>query len=368
MLIDLHIIQNFAPSCLNRDDTNAPKDCEFGGYRRARISSQCIKRSVRTYFDQHAEDLNIAGNLGERSRKFADSLATRLSTEKKKTPAEALKVVRQAIEQIGLKFDKKATEPLTEYLLFLDPKEQNALAGLCVEYWDELKNDKPKLPADFAKQAKATVLANPRSGCKAVDLALFGRMLADLPDNNIDAACQVAHALSTHAVDMEMDFFTAVDDLQPKGDTGAGMMGVVEFNSSCFYRYSLLDTAQLTRNLGGDAALAKSAVGAYLKASVYAIPTGKQNSMAAQNLPVYVRVVVREGAPPRSFANAFMAPVVKNREADLAKTSADKLEDHEKQLTRMYGVVGVKLEATASLYDENSDGLDSLLGKVGGLL
>jgi CRISPR system Cascade subunit CasC len=143
------------------------------------------------------------------------------------------------------------------------------------------------------------------NGGMAVDLALFGRMLADLPNKNIDAACQVAHALSTNKVSMEFDFFTAVDDLSPEEETGAGMMGTVEFNSACFYRYANIDLKQLTGNLAGDSELAQKAVEAFLRAAVATIPTGKQNSMAAQNPPSLVFAVVRDKGL-WSLANAFV--------------------------------------------------------------
>ena len=348
MFVELHLIQNFAPSCLNRDDTNTPKDCEFGGYRRARVSSQCLKRSVRRYFNGKAADLGIEGLLAQRTKLLASQLTDRLE-KKGKDRDEAEKIVGAVIEAAGVKTDDAGK---TSVLLFVGPDEFDRLASRILGNWDDLsaavgsgKKSKKKLPVDLTD-----VL---REGTRAVDVALFGRMIAELKDLNVDAACQVAHAISTHRVDMEMDFYTAVDDLQPREETGAGMMGIVEFNSSCFYRYAVLDTDQLTENLD-DADLARKAAQAFVEAAIHAIPTGKQNSMAAQNLPVYARLVVCDGAP-RSLANAFLAPVRPSDEKDMALASIEALEKHAADLDRMYGADGVKRDMAASTYKGHGD-------------
>jgi CRISPR system Cascade subunit CasC len=161
-------------------------------------------------------------------------------------------------------------------------------------------------------------------------------MLADMPDRNVNAACQVAHALSTHKVEMEMDFFTAVDDLKPDDSSGADMMGTVEFNSACFYRYALVDWDLLVRNLGGDEELARATLEAFLHASIEAIPTGKQNTFAAHNPPSFVMAAVREKGTPWSLANAFEAPVRANNEG-LVKASIERLDQYWGRLSKMYG-------------------------------
>jgi CRISPR system Cascade subunit CasC len=161
-------------------------------------------------------------------------------------------------------------------------------------------------------------------------------MLADLPEKNIDAACQVAHAFSTHQVSMELDFYAAVDDLEPKDATGAGMLGTVEFNSSCFYRYANIDIDQLRRNLSDDYELTSASLEAFLKAFVHAIPTGKQNSMAAQNPPSLVMIVARD-AGCWSLANAFLKPVRPSHERDLVEESVAAMDTYWARLTGMYG-------------------------------
>jgi CRISPR system Cascade subunit CasC len=185
-------------------------------------------------------------------------------------------------------------------------------------------------------------------GGKAADLVLFGRMLADLPEKNIDAACQVAHAISTNKIHtMEMDYYTAVDDLKPDDTSGADMIGTVEFNSACFYRYATLDVAELAGGyrdekktqpfgLQGDAELARTTAAAFLKAFVHAIPTGKQNSFAAHNPPSLVFAVVRDG-PPVSLANAFVKPVTPQGGDSLVEKSIEALDGYYGRLVGMYG-------------------------------
>ncbi|MFO7271856.1 MAG: type I-E CRISPR-associated protein Cas7/Cse4/CasC [Sphaerobacter thermophilus] len=349
MFVELHIIQNFAPSNLNRDDTGAPKDCQFGGYRRARISSQALKRAIRMTFSK--ENLLPEERRAQRTKRVAGALIERL-VARGKDAAEAAAVVEAAIQGIGLSFEKPKegdTEKKTQYLLFLGQREINALADVCLAHWDTLVDVAPNADAaserDAKKAKKANKAALPKQVQQAVldaldgrsaDVALFGRMLADLPEKNIDAASQVAHAISTHRVATEFDFYTAVDDLKPDDTAGADMLGTVEFNSACFYRYSNIDLDQLVDNLGGDVDLARATVEAFLWASIHAIPTGKQNSMAAQNPPSFVMAVVRDRGL-WSLANAFVNPVAPAHDGDLIERSVDALEAYWSNLVRVYG-------------------------------
>jgi CRISPR system Cascade subunit CasC len=384
MQLELHILQNFAPSCLNRDDTNAPKDCVFGGFRRARISSQCIKRSIRKYFLEHAPDMGLKEHVGQRTKMLHKILVDMIEKSGKKRD-EADSLVRFALEGGGLKMDGDKTS----VLLYLDQQAIERLKDALLSCWKDLVQARaaaekaPPAPSDAkakksAKEEKKEKQAQmPESVLKAfdaikksvtgaADIALFGRMVAELDNMNVDAACQVAHAFSTHEVDMEMDFYTAVDDLQPKEETGAGMMGIVEFNSSCFYRYGLLDLNQLAKNLD-DGKLAALAAAAFVKASIHAIPTGKQNSMAAQNPPLYVRLVLRNEGAPRSLANAFLQPARPDRkgEKDLGLISVEKAEKHEADLRQMYGNAGVVLDFRCSIYEGHREGsVEDLLRKL----
>ena len=294
MFIELHLIQNFAPSNLNRDDTNNPKDCDFGGARRARISSQCFKRAVRL-------DPVFAQTTGVPTSQRTKKIKTELARQLAALGLDGEAAVARADEFAKNYSSKKAAMDGddTKVLLFLSRAEiQKAAQALAsMESPAEIK----KYAEDFAKTTK--------NRPSAPDIAMFGRMLADRPETNIDAACQVAHAISTHAVSMDMDYFTAVDDLQPSETTGAGMLGLSGFNSSCFYRYACIDFGQLVANLGGDVAMARKTVEAFLRASAHAIPTGKQNSSAAQNPPSFYMTVTRADDSPWSLANAFERPV-----------------------------------------------------------
>jgi CRISPR system Cascade subunit CasC len=351
MFIELHIIQNFAPANLNRDDTGSPKDCEFGGVRRARISSQCFKRAIRESF--RSEKLIGDEHLAERTKRLVDSLVARLK-EKEKNEDEARRVAEALLNGVKLKV---RDDGKTQYLLFLAEAEIKAIADLCAEHWDKLlesakpaiqeaKGAQPAKKQSSKETKKADQEAVPKNirdkmesllnGGKAADLALFGRMLADLPEKNVDAASQVAHAISTNKVSVEFDFYTAVDDLKPDDTPGADMLGTIEYNSACFYRYSNLDLSQLQTNLGNDTELSQETLEAFIRASVAAIPTGKQNSMAAQNPPSFVLAVARQSGL-WSLANAFVKPVRPNAEGDLVENSINALDMHWGQLAGMYG-------------------------------
>ena len=342
MKIELHILQNFAPSNLNRDDTNAPKDCEFGGVRRARISSQCLKRAIRTnetfsnILMDHASESESA-SIGTRTRiikkyvfeklDFQENLGDEKSEESKKFDA-FMKAVLKKKKNDGS--DSKKADDKT-ILIHYDKDEMIMLANL---FSKVLSGEKK--PEEAAKEFK------PKS--KASDIALFGRMVAENPDFNIDAACQVAHAISTNKVSIEMDYFTAIDDLKKdlaSEDSGAGMIGTVEFNSACFYRYSVVDTNQLKANLDGDNELSKKTVYAFIESSIAAIPTGKQNSMAAQNPPSFVMAVVKDSCAPWSLANAFEKPVGPGQNG-LVVSSIERFDDYWGRLVSVYSNDGVK--------------------------
>jgi len=374
MLVELHILQNFAPSNLNRDDTGAPKDCEFGGYRRARISSQCLKRAIRTSFRN--DGLLEADSLAVRTRRLVEGELVPRFTGQGRDATEARQVAEAALSSVGisLKGDN------TQYLLFLGQREIDAIEQVCLANWELLvavqnegadakkgKKDKKKaMPKEIGDAIKRSL-----DGGKAADLALFGRMLADLPVRNVDAASQVAHAISTHRVDAEFDFYTAVDDLQAERsgdseadvDAGAGMLGTIEFNSACYYRYANVDVGQLLANLQGDAELARATLSAFVRASVRAVPTGKQNSMAAHNPPSLVFATVRDTGA-QNLANAFVRPVRPSRDGDLIANSVRELGSFQQKLVNMYGDDGLRGSWVAS----TEDGATSALGVQSGTL
>jgi CRISPR system Cascade subunit CasC len=388
MFVEVHILQNFALSNLNRDDTGAPKDCEFGGYRRARVSSQCIKRAIRTYFRDNA--LLSTANLAVRTRHLANELAARLAGAGK-SKEEALRVARAALSAISLTVKDKDR---TEYLLFVGNSEVAALAQVCDTYWDKLLAAADMLAAASdggsgedaqagrrrrpkkAPIADLSVVADELQAClgggEAADLALFGRMIADRPDKNVEAACQVAHAISTNRVSVEFDFFTAVDDIpdyDPEAGMGAGMMGTVQLSSSCYYRYANLDLQQLLVNLHGNERLAKSGIAAFLEASALAVPTGKQTGTAAQNPPSLVAIVARERGL-WSLANAFVEPVAPDGQGDLVRNSIRALVDYWQRIAGVYGTSGIRYVGAVSTEDADvgsivrEPSLDALLSKA----
>lgn len=333
--IEFHILQSFAPSNLNRDDTGSPKDAVFGGVRRGRISSQSLKRATRLYMKD--QGLVPAHAASHRSKRIVDLLAKKIEA-KGVDAATAVAVAGNAIGQVGsqgkLKVKaNKGGEPLTEYLMFLGESELDAAAEVLAPEADELKNPKSKA-LDAAGKAITEILK--RKGAGAVDVALFGRMLANLPEGNADASCQVAHAISTHRVDREFDYYTAVDDMKPDDNSGADMIGTIEFNSSVYYRYSVIDLTQLRENLGGDASLTEQTVAAYTRAVVESAPSGKQNTFAAHNLPSTVLVLVRHSRGPRNLANAFEKHVV-GKDDGLVSTSAARLAEEWKRTDEAYG-------------------------------
>lgn len=368
MLVELHILQNFAPANLNRDDTGMPKDCEFGGHRRARISSQCFKRAVREEFNAGLVEPQF---LATRTKRLVDNLADRIKAQGKDDHL-ARAVARLALGGVGLKVDG---DDKTQYLLFLGSQEISNLTDLCVAHWDQLASAaadaSPNQEGTTRRRAKrAGKDAVPRKvrdavgrildGGKAADLALFGRMLADLPDKNRIAASQVAHAISTNRISMELDYYTAVDDLKPEDTAGADMIGTVGFNSACFYRYSNVDMGQLTRNLQGDEALARTTLEAFIRASVRAVPTGKQNSMAAHNPPSFVLAVVRTSSF-WNLANAFLKPVAPSHGEDLAVRSIEVLDRYWSKLATIYGDDSIVGAWAISLED---DGIANLKGSL----
>ena len=377
MNLELHILQNFAPSNLNRDDTGSPKSCEFGGVRRARISSQCLKRAIREQFK--SQDLVPAANRAERTKRLVLAITEGLQ-ERGRDAGVARGVAEQALAAIEIKLgdlpkgeDATLDEYKTQYLVYLGATELATLVSFCDTHWTALEElaspseakgkakDKKASSKDIADKlgGKSVVEALKKSldGGRAADLALFGRMLADLPERNIDAASQVAHAISTHQVGIEFDYYTAVDDRKPDDNAGADMIGTVEFNSACYYRYANIDLGQLFENLGKDRDLALKTVEAFLLANRDAEPTGKQNSFAARNKPSFVFAVVR-GSGSWSLANAFAVPV---RGEDLVGGSIDALAKHWDEMVGMYDAPDGLAAAWCALGD-HPDGL--LPGRV----
>lgn len=336
-LIEIHALQNFAPSNLNRDDTGAPKDALFGGTRRARVSSQCLKRSVRVYFKDQNKDW-----VADRTKRIVGALKKRMSAklkdQKSFTEENLVKAIELAVSSLGsnkkVKVDK---EKKTDVLLFLSPREIDSLEKVITDSFSDFLKAKP---SDQVVKSLNDAVDGENKSRLSVDVALFGRMLAVMPEKNQYAACQVAHAISTHSVEREFDFYTAVDDLKPEDTAGADMMGTVEFNSACFYRYAVVDWEKLVANLQSDRELAGKGLRAFLEGFVVAEPTGKQNTFAAHNPPEFVAVSVRRNTAPCNLANAFETAIRVKKDESLTGKSAVELVKKARALQAAFGGAG----------------------------
>ena len=312
MLIEIHMIQNHSPSNLNRDDLGAPKTCIFGGVTRARISSQCLKRSIRR---SAAFQAALEKDGGIRTRSLIAEIARRVHSGPK-PPDKLLKLISESFQKGGVKIDATKGDPTSTNILFFIP--DSGVTKMATEAKQEYEKASPKAE-DLAK-ALAVILAEAAS---VPDIALSGRMTeldAQGPfeklDFTVEAAMQVSHAISTHAVVNEVDYWTAADD-RPSGQ-GAAHVNEAMFNSACFYKYFCLDWGQLVKNLGGSAPdrkdeaerLAACTLGHFIRGTALTTPSGKQNSYAAQNLPDGILVEIKkETKIPTSYANAFADPV-----------------------------------------------------------
>ncbi|MDY3779196.1 MAG: type I-E CRISPR-associated protein Cas7/Cse4/CasC [Candidatus Limousia pullorum] len=279
LYVDIHVLQTVPPSCVNRDDTGSPKTAVYGGVTRARVSSQSWKHAMRMMFKNIFTDEQV----GVRTKKIVDLIIEKL--DKLGYEGNKEKEALKALENAGIKVKK---DNQVDALFFMSPKQAEALAKLVVEN----VSDK----AEY----KAALKEFP-----SIDIALFGRMVASDPSINYDASAQVAHSISTHEVNNEYDYFTAVDDLSAEDNAGAGHLGTVEFNSSTLYRYATVNVRELFKSLGTDT---PKAVEGFAKAFLLSMPTGKQNTFANRTVPDFAYITVREDQPV-NLAGAFEAPV-----------------------------------------------------------
>ena len=365
MLVQIHILQNYAPSNLNRDDTGSPKDAIFGGYLRGRISSQCLKRSIRKSpaFSDAFKDADLLGmrtqllpaliteelvkmGVDEADRK---NIQARVSDIGRKGRASESEGAAEAEGEAGV-------EGKTKQLIFIGKDEIRPLAEKMLDLYKEYRAQKfTKL--DIRVIEKAIQYELPRS----VDIAMFGRMTTSEAFEDIHAAVQVAHALSTNTLTQEFDYYTAVDDLS--GETGASMIGDVEFNSSTYYKYLNIHWEELVKNLGGDTKVARQAVLALVNAASTAQPTGKQNTFAAQNLPDLVLVEVSAKNLPVSYANAFLKPVRASGDQSLMDVSIQKLTQYIQKVASTYNLESQR--AFISMQDFALDGAEQQASLAG---
>lgn len=308
LFVDLHVLQSVPPSCLNRDDTGSPKTAVYGGVRRARVSSQSWKRAIRLMFKDHFGQ----SELGMRTRYVFDMVAGEIiKASPGVSPEDALNLAKKTLEKVKIKAAKKDADK-SEYLFFLSAQQAKNVAAAALGEVNE-------------KEVKKALQEN-----NSVELSLFGRMVADDPELNCDASAQVAHAISTHQVENEYDYFTAVDDFgaDMQDHAGSGHLGTIEYNSATLYRYATVAVhgeQGLYSQLANDAAALEKAVREFTRAFICSIPTGKQNTFAAHTIPHAALVTVRTDRP-LNLVGAFEKPIISKE--GFAEKSADALVEY----------------------------------------
>lgn len=338
-LIQIHMIQNHAPSNLNRDDLGAPKTCYFGSVLRLRISSQCLKRSIR----MSEEFKNLRGGI--RTRRLAELIAEGMTDDVRKRVKKILEIAGISPRGSRSEGEEAAETEGSKMLVFTTKPAIEKMKEVLKTAIDRKAND-DDLAKEFAK-----IIAERTD---VPDMALFGRMLEptqpqqdrdkkpkpkiweDL-NTKVEAAAQVAHAISTHEVQPEIDYYVAVDDIG-REDTGAGFLDEAQFASACYYKYFSINWETLLENLeefrGNKEHLAAHTVGAFIRAAATTSPTGKQNSFAAHNPPDAILVELRP--TPLSYANAFVNPVTPT-DSDLVSRSIMQLVAYVKDIDSGYG-------------------------------
>ena len=341
LYIDIHILQTVPPSNLNRDQTGNPKTATYGGVLRARVSSQAWKRATRTAYKDHFDP----SDLGVRTKRAVELLCERMhELDESVTPDEARAKAAAVFTALGIQLEsvksKRATKAeaagelgedydTSKYLIFWSNRQLDRLAMLA------MSSEKPT-------KKEAAEAADREHG---IDVALFGRMVADDGDFNVDASVQVAHALSTHAVEIEQDYFTAVDEGNPSRETGAAMIDTLDFDSATLYRYATINVAGLHANLAGDGEATVRAIEAFVSAFVTSMPTGKQNTFANRTTADCVIVAIRTDQP-LNLVGAFEEAI--ESEAAHVRPSVEALVRHYEGVVGMVGPADLLLVARSS--------------------
>lgn len=315
--IQLHILTSYPPSNLNRDDLGRPKSAKMGGFDRLRISSQALKRAWRT---SEIFEAGLGDHKGTRTRRLGSEVRQML-LDAGIADGKAKEWTEQIAGVFGkVKKDSEAAE--LEQLAHISPKEWAGVRQLT-----QVLASEKRAP----NKEELELLKNDH---KAVDIALFGRMMASKPDFNMEAAVQVSHAISVHAAAIEDDFFSAVDDLNLlKEDSGAGHIGDAGFAAGLFYIYVCINKDLLLENLGRDHELTEKALKALTEAIAKVGPTGKQNSFASR---AYASYILAEKGPqqPRSLAAAFLKPILSS---DYGAEAVERLQEQKEKFDEVYG-------------------------------
>lgn len=355
-LIELHILQSFPVTCLNRDDLGAPKSAIFGGILRARVSSQCWKRAVRELF--HESEKGFSETV---RTKYLLSLFTRIikSEDALKTKEEAESIAKKILsvangdKKLFGKFDTKKN--IVDTLFYISEQTATSIVRHVLEKLKEDSKYTPKFQemSDLLKEQVSD----------AADIALFGRMVAADATNTVEGAALFSHALSTHAVRSELDFFSAIDDEKKNADdAGAGQIGTIEYSSACYYRYIGVNLDLLKKSNLFDQNQIKAVLENFIRAAILANPSARKNSMFGQGLPSYILAVKRSGQP-LSLANAFEKPVEAKRGSGFIEPSIAALKKEWSDLKAAFGIDG-GVECEIEKGKEGTESLAVVLEKL----
>lgn len=370
MLYEIHMLKNYPPTNMNRDESGSPKTCVFNNATRGRISSQCLKRSWRKseFFKREIDK----DTVGTRTRRLPAVICERMENcGVEQDKVAALKERIPALLGLTAKKDDKTGEVITEETIFYSGADMdaivNALAQLldCCETIADIESlGEDKKDKKSKGKGKNTKLVESLKDFKkglsemhpiTLDIALFGRMVTSDTFKNVEASMQVAHAISTNKIARESDYFTAMDDLLEHG--GAANIGDVDFNASCYYVYASIDTDALAENLKyaeNAEEIVRKAIPALIRAMAFTDPSGKQNSFAGHVMPSVVMIECKEKKIPTSMVNAFVEPVGKG--GDLVKQSAEKLAAEVDMTARNFGLeVKERLWFCVDKYDVKPD-------------
>jgi len=357
LYVDIHALHTVPYANLNRDDLGTPKTVYYGGGIRTRVSSQCWKRAIRLAVEERL------GQPAARTRRIAIEVAARLRSAG--WSAESAQFAAEQVAASAFADGMTLEGGLSTVLLYLPMAAFDELAALCEEHREALaaaesraadagkaKPKKGKKVESVLPRDRINDIISSRNGV----INLFGRMLAELPSAKVDGAVQVAHAFTTHVAEPEVDFFTAVDDLNPAEETGSGHMNGAEFSAGVFYRYASVNVADLVVGLGDDRGSAAELVAAFLDSFITAMPGAKKNSTAPFTVPDLVYVAARTDRPV-SLAAAFEAPVRSAVDGGIALPSRLRLSEYAGAIYRLIGDDGLAYHGHASTSEKSLDNL-----------
>lgn len=352
MYITMHALQSIPPSCLNRDEENRPKTCVYGQVERMRISSQCFKAAMRKYFAAHMEK----GYIGIRTKYLPQQIAEEISVQHPELSTDdAMQLSLYCINKLGMKTKELEEEGQTltklTTLTFVSRAQIRDLAALVSQYgtkvltWD----DKGQEAKALGKQLVSAIQSN-----NSVDLALFGRMVADSKGMNVEGSINVAQVMGVSELVRQEDFFTAVDECNPRDDSGAGMMGDTRFVSDVVYRFASINYDELVCNLSDQEDILRMAIKETLRAFVCAEPSARQHSMATHVLPEYIRVEICSA--PLSYVSAYETPLECSN--DLMSDAVCKLEKKAGKFAMAYSAPDHSFVLNLSDYNAFSPDVD----------